>query len=413
MNKKYVTMTMAAMAIAGLLGANVYAGEKQDLVMDIDVADEVFTAPLMEKIQEKFGEKYNLIIKTWDGVNEIQTVKTAAIAGDEVDLLMYWPNQMVAFTDSGLATPLDEYMTDEWKSRFADGALDIGTTDGTLYNLSYSTVYPMLIVNKDLADQAGVTLSEDGKWTWDEFLAFCGSVKENTDAYGSVIPSGWTPWLTRNAYLQVWDTDEEMEAFCAGEVSFLDEKIVAASDMVVDSFNNDCFYPGGEASLALSNDEAYAALANGKAASIFVVNSITQSVLEKTGLENYVIMDWPNMGSNPTCAVLGGSNGYFIPTTVKNMEGALEVLDFLTSQEAADIRAEQGCVSTILISENANADKELLDKISRCSAQIHKEVQDNSAELGTYMESMPANYYHHGEAALQEMEDLRLEMIED
>lgn len=413
MNKRMLSLTMAAVMTAGIFGVNVFADDKKDLVMDIDVADETFTAPLLEKIREKFGEKYNLIIKTWGGTDEIQTVKTAAIAGDEVDLLMYWPNQMVHFLESDLALPLDEYITDEWKSRYAEGALDIGTYDGTLYNLAYSTVYPMLIVNKDLADAAGVTLSEDGKWTWDEFLAFCDAVKENTEAYGSVIPSGWTPWLTRNAYMQIWDTDEELETFVSGEVSFLDEKIVKATDMVIDAFNNDCFYPGGEASLALSNDEAYAALANGKAAAIFCVNSITQSILEKAGLENYVIMDWPNMGKNPTCPVLGGSNGYFIPVTCQNLEGALEVLDFLTSQEAADIRAEQGCVSTILISENANADKNLLDQISRCSAQIHKEVQDNSSELGTYMESMPANYYHHGEAALQEMEDLRLEMIED
>ena len=406
--KKMLSLTLAAMVATGACSMNAYAEEKQDLVMDIEVADEAFTAPLMEKLQEKFGDKYNLIIKTWDSTNEIQTVKTAAIAGDQLDLLMYWPNTMVSFLESDLAVPLDDYMTDEWKARFAEGGLEIGTYDGVLYNLSYSTVYPMLIVNTDLAEQAGVTLSEDGKWTWDEFLAFCKAVEENTDAYGSVIPSGFTPWLTRNAYMQIWDTDEELEAFCNGEVSFFDEKIVEASDMVVDAFNSNCFYPGGEASLALSNDEAYAAMASGKAASLFTVNAMAQGNLEQIGIENYVIMDWPNMGSNPTAPILGGSNGYFIPTTVKNLEGALEVLDYLTSQEAADIRAEMGCVSTILISEDAEVDKALLDQISRCSSQIHHEVTDVNSGLATYLESMPANYYHHGEAALQEMEDLRL-----
>lgn len=403
-----------AMAAGAMAGGTITASadEKQDLVLNIDVADEAFNADIMEMVKAKFGDKYNLVIKTWANVDEIQNIKTASIAGEQIDLCMYWPNSMVAMADGNgdlMALPLDEYLTDEWKARFSEGALEIGSYDGHVYNLPYSTVYPMMIVNKDLADASGYELSEDGKWTWDDFVEFCTAVSDNTDAFGTAIPSSWMPWLTRNGYMQIWDTVEALDTFCAGETSFFDEKIAALHETVKTAFDNDLFYPGGEASWALENDEVYAALASGKTASMFAVNSMAVSILEDTGLENYKIMDWPSQGPNELEPVLGGCNGYFIPSCAKNVEGAVEVLDYLTSEECATVRAEAGCVSTIAIAEDAKVNAELMADISRCSAQIHNEISSVCpADLSLYMENMPANYFYYGEDAVQEMEDLRL-----
>lgn len=389
-------------------------GDKQDLVMVIDVADENFNTTIMDMVKEKFQGKYNLVIKNWSGGPDTQQMlKTAALADEQVDLVMYFPNSMNQLISADLAKPLDEYMTDEWKSRFSEGALEIGSYNGQIYNLPYSTVYPMVAVNQDIADAAGVTLSDDGKWSWDDFLAFSDAVEEKTDAFGSVIPSGWAIWLTRNVNMQIWDTDEELDAFCAGKVSFLDEKVKEGTELVNNAFVSNCFYPGGEASFAVENAEAYAALASGKAASIFCVNSIVMGMLEETGLKNYKIMDWPSMGTNDTDPVLGGCNGYCIPTTVKNLDGALEVLDFLTGEECATVRAEAGCVSTIAIAEDAAVDGALLADISRCSDQIHKEIGDIMTEVSNTMEStMPANYFFNGESSLEELENIRLEELE-
>lgn len=418
MKKKVFAAAMAAMMTASVMGSalTVSAEEaKQDLVMIIDVPDEGFNTDVMNMVKEKFGDKYNLVIKTWSGGPDTQqALKTAAMAGDQVDLVMYFPNSMNQLIDSELAMPLDDYMTDEWKARFSEGALEIGSFDGHIYNLPYSTVYPMVLVNQDLADQAGYALSEDGKWTWDEFREFCSTVSEKTDAFGSAVPSGWAVWLTRNANMQIWDTEEELEAFCSGSVSFLDDKVVEAAELVNDAFVSDCFYPGGEASFALENDEAYAALATGKTASLFCVNSIVMGVLEDTGLANFKIMDWPVMGPIEPSPVLGGCNGYCIPTTAKNVEGAVEVLDYLTSEEVATVRAEAGCVSTVAISEDANVDAETMAQISRCSDQIHKEINDVLTEVSNVTEStMPGNYFFYGEEALQELEDTRLECLEE
>ena len=416
--KKIIVAAMAAMMAASVVGGTltVSAEEgKQDLVMIIDVPDEGFNTDVMNMVKEKFGDKYNLVIKTWSGGPDTQqALKTAAMAGEQVDLVMYFPNSMNQLIDAELAMPLDDYMTDEWKARFSDGALEIGSYEGKIYNLPYSTVYPMVIVNQDLADEAGYTLSDDGQWTWDQFLEFCGAVKEKTGAFGSAVPSGWAVWLTRNANMQIWNTEEELEAFCSGTVSFLDDKVEEAADLVNNAFTSDCFYPGGEASFALENDEAYAALATGKTASIFCVNSIAVGILEDTGLENYKIMDWPNMGELDPAPVLGGCNGYCIPTTAKNVEGAVEVLDYLTGSEVATVRAEAGYVSTVAISEDAHVDADLMSQISRCSNQIHKEINDVLTEVSNVTEStMPGNYFFYGEEALSELEDTRLECLEE
>lgn len=383
------------------------SGEKEDLVlifMKTETDDK-----LQEMLHEKFDDKYNLTIKILDQTALEQTVKTAATAGEQVDVVMYWPNQMNSFTSVDLATDLTEYVDDEWKAQFTDeSVLDIGTYDGKIYNLPYNSVYPLIIANTDITDAAGVTLPEDGSWTWDDFLAACQQVQEKTGKFGACIDESVACWTIRNAYMQCWDTDEELDAWNAGEVSFKDDKIVEATEMVADAFNNNVFYPG-EGALAVTGDQSIAAFTQGEYAFMFAVNGSVATNLEKTGIENYKIMDWPSMGTNPTDPLLGGCDGYFIPTCTKNLEGALEVLKYLTGPELATMRAEAGAVVTCKTSEDANVDGELMSQVSRRTSSVYPtEIINIDAELAQYiMYQMPANYINNGESALDDMEAMR------
>ncbi|WP_373217884.1 ABC transporter substrate-binding protein [Ruminococcus sp. 5_1_39BFAA] len=412
--KKVLAGALAATMTLGMCSA-VYADgdDKQDLVLMISASDDTFAPDIEAAVQEKFGDKYNLIFKAWDTQGVTQAIKTAGVAGEQLDIVEYWPGSMRTLVDSELAMPLDEYVDDEWKANFTNlEALNQGTYDDVLYNLPYSTVYPVIAVNTDIADEIGVTLSEDGQWTWDEFVEFCTKAKE-AGYFGTGIQSDLAPWLTRMAIMQVWDTDEELQAWNDGQVSFLDEKIVGAFDMVKDYIEADLVYPGADACLAQEADQIEAALSNGKIASAFVVNSQAIATLENCGIENYVIMDWPNMGSNPSMPLLGGSSGLFIPSFSKNTEGAVEVLKFLTSSECADIRANTGCVSTVKTA-NADIDTEVMNSLSRSSDKIvDHECHHNSSDLDTTINQMPANYIMYGVESLEEMEDFRLAFIEE
>lgn len=382
-------------------------GKKEDLVLVFMKTETDDT--LQQMLHEKFDEKYNLTIKILDQTALEQTVKTAAAAGEQVDVVMYWPNQMNSFVSVDLAMDLTEYMDDEWKAQFTDAsALDIGTYDGKLYNTPYSSVYPLIIANTDITDAAGVTLPEDGSWTWDEFIKACEQVTEKTGAFGACVDEGCACWLIRNAYMQCWDTDEELDAFNAGEVSFLDEKIVGATEMVASAFEKKLFYPG-EGALAVTGDQAMAAFSQGEFAFSFCVNGGVANSLEKSGIENYKVLDWPSMGSNSTDPLLGGCDGYFIPTCCKNVEGALEVMKYLTGEELSTMRAEAGTVVTNHISEDAAVNTELAAQVSRRTSSVYKsEIINIDAELAQYiMYQMPANYINNGESALEDMEAMR------
>lgn len=165
----------------------------------------------------------------------------------------------------------------------------------------------------------------------------------------------------------------------------------------------------GEGALAVTGDQSIAAFTQGEYAFMFAVNGSVATNLEKTGIENYKIMDWPSMGTNPTDPLLGGCDGYFIPTCTKNLEGALEVLKYLTGPELATMRAEAGAVVTCKTSEDANVDGELMSQVSRRTSSVYPtEIINIDAELAQYiMYQMPANYINNGESALDDMEAMR------
>lgn len=384
------------------------SGEKQDLVIMItnpgDVNNEV-----EQRLIEKLGDKYNIITKTWDSASVEQTVKTAAAADEQIDLVQYWPNQMNSFTEVGLATDLTPYMDDEWKATFNEGVLDIGTYDEKLYNVAYKTVYPAMLVDLEVTRAAGIKDEEiKDQMTWEEFCELCRKIQENTAMSGAGIPDTYACWLTRNAVMQVWDTDEELDKWNAGEVSFKDEHIVKAFDMVKDVFEEGLFYPG-EGALAVTQDQLYGAISAHKIGFIFEPTTAVKTTIDNSGLKEYKVCDFPAMGNNPTNPLLGGCDGYFIPTCAKNTEGAIEAMKYLTGEEIMTLRAEGGQVPCAKIASGANVDEAFMESISRCSDQIYPtEIINVGAELSDYLQNqMPANYIYNGEASLDELEEMR------
>ena len=388
-------------------------GEKKDLVLMISASDDAFALDIEEAVREKFGNKYHLIFKAWDTQGVTQAIKKAGVTGEQLDIVEYWPGSMRTLIDSDLVMPLNTYVDDAWKEDFINPEiLNQGTFDDILYNLPYSTVYPVIAVNSDIADEIGAVLSEDGQWTWEEFVEFCTMAKE-AGYFGTGIQADLVPWLTRMAIMQVWDTDEEVRAWNDGEISFLNDKVIEAFDMVKDYIEADLMYPGVDACLVQEEDQIEAALSRRNLASVFLINSQTAATLENCGIENYMIMDWPNMGSNPNMPILGGCSGLFIPSFAGNTEGAVEVLRFLTSSECADIRVKTGCVSTIKTSE-ADIDLNEMNLLSRCSDRIvDHECHHNSSELDIMINQMPANYMIYGIESLEEMEDFRKSLIKE
>lgn len=417
MKKKIWAAVLAGTLALSTVGSSVVAyadDEKQDLVIMITNPGEVNNA-VEERLKEKMGDKYNIITKTWDSASVEQTVKTAAAAGEQLDLVQYWPNQMNSFTSVGLATDLTDYMDDEWKEGFEEGTLDMGTYDGKLYNVPYKTVYPTMIADLSVTREAGIDDSEiKDQMTWDEFLDICRRIQENTDKSGAAVQTEYACWLVRNAVMQTWDTDEELDKWNAGEVSFKDPKIVAAFDKIKDVFDEGLFYPG-EGALAVTQDQIYGAMSAHKIGFALFPTTMVKAAIDSTGLTDYKVCDYPAMGSNPTNPLLGGCDGYFVPTCAKNIDGAIEAMKYLTGEEINTFRAENGQVTTGKVAEDADIDQDFMTSISRCSSQIYPtEIINIDAELSDYMQNqMPANYIYSGESSLDELEALRVAATEN
>ena len=420
MKRRFLATLLAGILTMSLIGCGQSADEdkgkskdkasdgKQDLVILITNPGDVNNT-VEEKLIEKFGDKYNIVTKPWDAASVEQTVKTAAAADEQMDLVQYWPNQMNSFTEVGLATDLNEYMDDEWKATFNEGMLDIGTYDGKLYNLPYKTVYPAMLVDLEVTRAAGIKDEElSDQLTWEEFCDLSRKIEENTDASGAGIADMYACWLSRNAVMQAWDTDEELDQWNAGEISFKDEKVVKALDKVKAVFDEGLFYPG-DGALAVTRDQLYGAISAHKIGFIFDSSTAMKTTIDNSGLKEFKVCDFPIMGNNPTNPLLGGCDGYFIPTCAKNVEGAVEVMKWLTGEEIMTYRAENGQVPCAKIAEDAAVDEGFMQSISRCIDQIYpSEIINVDAELSDYMQNqMPANYIYNGETALSELDELR------
>ena len=101
-------------------------------------------------------------------------------------------------------------------------------------------VYPVLEVNEEILEQAGVTVREE--WTLAEFEDACEQIKSYTGVYPFGIRDSRVCWFMRNALLQIWEDGEEMKRFQSGEISFLDPRVTEAFDRVMGLFRREDVY---------------------------------------------------------------------------------------------------------------------------------------------------------------------------
>ena len=91
--------------------------------------------------------------------------------------------------------------------------------------------------------------------------------------------------------MQVWDTNEELDKWNAGEVSFKDDHIKNAFEMVKSVFDEGLFYPG-EGALAVTQDQLYGAISSHKVGFIFEPTTSVKTTIDNSGLKDYKIRQW-------------------------------------------------------------------------------------------------------------------------
>lgn len=379
-----------------------YAGE--EVVVMIERAGVTYPTWDIEYIQGLLPD-ITITSKPFANDKAEQLIKTAYTAGEQLDLVEFWPNQMQTFVDTDMALDLTPYLEEDriWKESFVDGILEAGTYSDKVYNLAEAIVYPLIVVNEDILKEAGVEAKEE--WTWDEFVGACDKIQKNTDASPIGIQVQHTNWLARCGFEQIWDNEEEYNSFISGEISFTEEpRIKEMMEKISELYEKEYCYPG-EGAISLTVDEKIAGFAAGEIAMIAEVNANTLTTLSNSGVENVKIIGWPTM-SEEMNFTNGGYQGYFIPSHTKNPDLAVGIMKLLFSQQVMNYNADAGIVPTVPV-ESSN---EYLKELSKDAERIGPaEVLALSPEISDYVQNqLMANYLLNGDSALDDLENLRL-----
>lgn len=403
------------LGLAGIMGlsvavpysaAEVKASDQVELTVMVQSAVDPWQEELGKMIEEKFPD-YNITLKAWDEGTVEQTIKTAYAADQAIDVVGYWPTYMQKFEGTGIPMDLTEYLEadPEWKASFGETALEVGTTEEGILAVPSNTSYPLVQINKSIFDEVGIEVPEE--MTWDEFTDICAKIKEAGYTPFSV-QSDWAGWFVRNALMQCWESDEELDSFIAGEISFKDERVVEAFEKIADLYNNDYAYPGGKEAVTTSADDALSAFVNGDVAMYCNVNGNAASAAEKVGDSfEIAVSSWPSMAATDDMNhILGSAFGYMVMSNTKYPDEAVEVLKYITGDEVQQMIADMGgiVVNQNVVSEDENyqlyskdADKIYPDEVINLSSEIFDNIVYNE----------PSNYLYNGESALDELEALR------
>lgn len=141
------------------------------------------TQPYFESAAAAFeaanpGTDIQIEVVPWDVL--LQKLTTDISAGANADLSIIGTRWLIDFVQQGVAAPLDQYMDDDFRSRFIDVFLEPSVMDGKTYGLPIAASARAMYYNRSLFEQAGV---ENVPETWEELKA----AAEKIDALGDDV----------------------------------------------------------------------------------------------------------------------------------------------------------------------------------------------------------------------------------
>lgn len=213
MKKRYVTMVCLIMTCILILAgcgsgklsetaeANTISG-KSGTTGQANASDEVveivFWYSWTDKIQENniyLSNKFNETIGkelgihvtpeyqgTYDDLH--QKLQAAYVAGQTPDIAVMEIASIRTFAENGVIIDLDDYVekANVDMSDFNTGLMDNSYIDQKLYGLPYLRSTPILYLNENLLEAAGLNIA--GPKTWDELETYSRTIKDKTGQYG-------------------------------------------------------------------------------------------------------------------------------------------------------------------------------------------------------------------------------------
>jgi ABC-type glycerol-3-phosphate transport system substrate-binding protein len=362
--------------------------------------------PITAALTEALKDKYKVEALQVDWGNLDQVIRTGIASGQPCDIYNYWPQYMALYVKEGMALDLSPYLdanNGEWRKTFNQNLLKIAEFDGKVYNIPITSNFPTILVNVDLFKQAGIAVPK--KWTWDEFLSVCKSLKDKgIFPFANPTDNQKQHWFFSSGVLSLGKDRGLLEDLAAGKIPCTDPLFKEVLDKTRDLYNKGYLYPG-EGAVSLTTDESRAAFSQGKVALSAEVAAGIVSLVNSAPFETAVV-EWPSMGRESV--TLGGCDGLFIPSNVADPEAAVAVLKEYTSAKIQQINIDNGFAVAI---DTVNVKDETVKGIMAASSNVYPyEFYSISPELNDYVISQLLAELVLGsgaEACIRQMETLR------
>lgn len=180
-----------------------------------------------------------------------------------IDVFYYWGAGMARkLVEADKLLPIDEYITDEVKSKLLAGSTSAFEFDGKLYSLPSFSWYMTLFCNQELFDKAGVKLPSN----YEELLVACEKLKEleGITPIAAGAKDGWNAAFMYQALAMREVGADKVNQMLRKEVPFGEDKgYENAAKKVLQLYEMGAF---GKNPLESSNDDSNTAFLSGKAA---------------------------------------------------------------------------------------------------------------------------------------------------
>jgi len=176
---KKTTLAASALALSVMAGT-AFA----ETTVDFTVAEySSKTGPFFEEVAAAFEKEnpdidINIEVVPWDTL--LQRLTTDIAGGAAPDISIIGTRWLLDFAEQGIAEPVDDYLTPEFKSTFIDTFMAPSVIDGKIMGLPVAASARAMLVNMDLFEQAGAKPPE----TWDELYDAAQKISTLPDSYG-------------------------------------------------------------------------------------------------------------------------------------------------------------------------------------------------------------------------------------
>jgi ABC-type glycerol-3-phosphate transport system substrate-binding protein len=333
--------TTAEEAVSGSIAfTGVWTGDEQR-----------FFQAVIDAFEEKNPDA--TVTYTAGGDNIVTVLSTAVEGGNPPEMAsLAQPGVVADFAERGALQSLD-FVSDAITENFGQSILDVGSVDGTPYGLLFKAANKSTVwYNVGAFEEAGVDPPE----SWDDLLAAADTINQSgLPAYSIGGADGWTLTdLFENIYLRTAGV-EKYDQLTAHEIPWTDQSVKdALTEMakVVGDVEN---IAGGQAG-ALQTDFPTSVSnvfsESPKAAMIIEGDFVPGVAGEANPLEpetGFNVFDFPSINDSEPAVVGGGD----LVVMFEDNPVARAFMEFLTTPEAAEIRAKEGGFS----SANKNVDE--------------------------------------------------------